>query len=308
VLIIDPYGEYKKCMHPNFMARPYSMGFKNFKVIENIVFKISDYKAIDWMSLGFSDTSAQILAQIGGMVELHQDNFDKFKEIIDDLPTKKGKDEICFHQKHGFSMVLHSQTDLQIKLKLEWYRDYFMEDDGKGNDLKGRLYSDKYAELLDKNNLIINLNMRKGADKARAVSYAGIILRQLKPFLPYLKPIVVVEEADLLCGNPDPNANIAGEFLPSMAIELSDYTIKLQRDDVCVWYIVQDHSLLYPVLAKSWHWKILGILDPRSRDAEYTQGLVNDFISRPGAWREFVSLNASNKSCRFIPMDCPCQI
>lgn len=308
ILVLDPYGEYAKCIHPNFRSRPYSMGFKNFRVIENLTFKIRDFRAIDWVSLGFSETAAQVLEQIAEREDLHNNNFDTFKEIIDNIPTKKNKDALAFQRRYGTNMILHSQTDAQLKLKLEWYRDYFMEDDGKGNDIKGRFYSNNYAELLDKNNLIINLSMRKGDDKARAVSFAGIILRQIKPYLPYLKPVVVVEEADLLCGNPTPEANVAGGFLPSCAIELSDYTIKLQRDDVVVWYIVQDHSLLYPVLAHNWHYKVLGILDPRSRDAEYTHGLQNDFISRPGAWREFVLLSASNKINRFVPLDCPCQI
>lgn len=309
ILIIDPYSEYWRCLFPDFEAEPFCGGFKNFKVYQNIVFKISDFWQIDWMSLGFSDTAAKVLSLISERVDLHRDDFELFKEIVMDLPTT-WRDEYRFVNKYGegFAHALHPATNLHLKGRIEWFEDLFWQEGADGKDIYGRIYIKNFAHQLYKHNIILDFKLQKDQDMTKAAVYTGIVLRQLESHLDKIHPLIIVDEADKFCGNPSLGDDV--RYIPSVGNKLLDFTVKLQRCEVGMIYITQDHQFLHPGLVSHWHWKILGVIDSGiDYDVVSKARLRNDqlerFDSSPTAHREFIFMNAARKWVKFMPLRAP---
>ena len=297
-LVFDPYSEYTVCLQPNMKSDDNIMGFKDFIIVKNFAFKIDEFWQQDWMSLGFSVDASRVLEVIGSKTELHDNDFDEFEKICLAVPSRD-KQWSNFNKLYPevLNSPIHAQTATQIKSKISWFRGFFKQEGDK------KLWIPHFGKLLMQTNLIVDLGLRKGSDIEKARAYVGIILRQIEPYLRYLRLFMVFDEADLFAPFPQQNA-----VYSSACNKLIDYTIKMQREDLVVLYITQDYSLMHPILVQNWHWKILGILDPMSRDYELVKWLKNDFESTPYAHREFVLLSSNNRHYTFVPDIPPCRI
>ena len=157
--------------------------------------------------------------------------------------------------------------------------------------------------------LHINLNLSSsGFDVYKGRAYCGKILEQLASFergnlfyyLVRMKPLIIVEEADILA----PNLG-GGVIEPSSLFWLRYYVIKLQKYHVELFFITQDPSLIDSVILSNFHNQFLGVIESRySQYAELTRSLKWDINTN---YREFRWVQKGrHRDIIFSPIDSPC--
>lgn len=163
--------------------------------IDEFGFKLQDFKnSYDWEQMGLTASGARICADAASKVSKHKNNYDRFMEIINAIPTK-GKDSEMW------------QTMSSVKAKLKSVKRNFVDEhavDITDTDADSIRYtgtpfyiSDWKHFIKEHRHLIVNFNSENAPAKAQL--FAGKILNDIKFALNSNEPIVIfMEEAHYL--------------------------------------------------------------------------------------------------------------
>jgi hypothetical protein len=263
VLIIDPHSEYKLSTQPNFNSK--NPGRLKAKEIKNFAIPITEYDTDSFLSLGFTEKAAiQLPTWIKKKEEKHNNS-----------PKKIA---LMFMKSSRQDPIFHADTDASIAriMKMLIQQKYFYEPGEERKPL------DDIGPELAKQNIILNLEMKSmGRDhNERMRATVGILLRNLneKGWIRKLNPIIVVDEADKLAPR---NETSQATYM------LRELTLKLQKDNVVMFYISQNFNLVDRALVENVKGLILGKFS-HDRYDQYTKKLK--FNPRQGK-REFLFID-----------------
>jgi hypothetical protein len=310
MLIIDYRGEHINSIYPNFSSNHNMTAVRDLKIVENMGFKMSDFNnTSDWASLGFSDRACPLLSELSVRTDIHENVPEKLYEMLIELPSNnKALQE--FNNKYtgvgeGFTLqaALNSASVNSIITIFRYAMNggIFITDEQIERGEK--VYIPDFGLFMLKNQRVcVNLKMNE-LDEGIARAYVGKLLERLSPYLQMIKPLIVMEEADILVPNIDVGFNT-----PSSLIQVMQYVIKLQKYHPELLLICQDLGRMNTTIVGNSHNKILGQLPDMGYSAmykEYTSHLRWDIDEN---YREFVMLRTGdNKSEIFVPFDCPCE-
>jgi len=293
-LYFDYNGELGMNKYPNMLSNDY-----NHHHYLPSLYEINDFRfplalhnlKKHWRSLKVlrDDPQSQapvVLSKVAGWVDVHANDFKKFRQIIEDYPTAdvvygdfKGHPEVkSFHAKYGkWVAPLHRLTKPTLFRALESVEEYFNEE-GQKYDIDYALKSYKYIS--------INLGLKDmEAKEINAQIVVGNVLRDLKPVLLNFKPIIVLEEADLLCPKPSKNEgyNLSQE-------QIIDYALKTaRRNKTMMLMIVQHRDTLHPKVLDNLTKEIKFVYKPQDYDRAVFEFKRSE--SRSGRW--FIPLDSS---------------
>lgn len=293
LIIFDPYKDYEKIriMNPD---SDYPVSVPNVKIIGQFTFPISSFHEIDYVTMGFPDFAARVVAILGRNYVKgkhgHNNEPEKFYQMLRDIPVDP-EGERAFEQEYGFwTDKIYSTTKKTMLKRFEMMRESIVYDpDG---DIP---YQDAgtIQEDAREYNLIFDMSSFAG-ETGKMQVYVGMILRMLKPILTYIKPLVVLEEFDKLCPPP------FEQFVPSSYVEIRDYAIKLQRHGIHILAISQNDGLINPDVMENWHQKIQGKVAYKNEISERLR-FYEDF-----GVREFAVIDANNNVFILNPPIAPC--
>jgi len=301
VLIFDYLGEWKTINECNWRS-PYPDRLEDLTVIENFGFKISDFPSDYWWSaLGFPPRASDILGHYATLVDVHQDDPNLFEELIMALPSRD-RDVTNFNEQYKeYNLELSARfaeaTIISIRNTWFFVKSIFID---PADDPETKRFhitdwgADNWGEFFCENpHLLVNLRLdRVEADRFRARIMVGRILEDIAPYLGRLKPLIVVEEADVLA--PSFNQNIE---CPSLD-EFIRYSKKHQKRGVSLIYIMQDQGQFNEDCYEGWHQKVMGIVPRGNEHYELTEHLRWNPDTN---FREFVFVEANGRYTRFIP-------
>ncbi|MEK6833011.1 MAG: DUF87 domain-containing protein [Nanoarchaeota archaeon] len=298
IIIFDPYSDYWKLGEYNNHRQAEIQKISYLKLFKNFAFRISQFSLNDWLSLGIAELGAKICNDIGKKIKLHYDDPDKFLEILSKLPINEESIENFNNEYASQGLYFNSRlpestiTALNSRLHFLKYIFKYPNDNKKEIDIKDLI------KFIDNYVIIFDLQLQKGEDVFKGRAYVGIILRMLKPYLEKYNPVICIDEADLFA----PNVKEFWEY-PSSLKELIEYGIKLQRAHIGLILITQHEKLLHPTLVRSFHNKIIGIVDKDSQFYDYTHNLFWDYDK---GIRQFVYIDENNRAFPFNARICPC--
>lgn len=242
-LYFDYNGELGMNKYPNMFSNDYNSHhyLPELYEINDFRFPIGLHNLKKhWRSLKVlrDDPNSQapvILSRVAGWIDLHGNDFKTFKQIIQDYPTAdviygdfKAHPEVkAFHTKYGkWVAPAHRLTKPTLYRALDSVEDYFGEI-GEEYDVGITLKNYKYVS--------INLGLKDLESKElNAKIVVGNVLRDLKPILLDLKPVIVIEEADLLCPAHSEGYDISQEMI-------IDYALKTARRNKCMMIFITQH-------------------------------------------------------------------
>ena len=301
VIIIAPYFDTADWYGLKYLNKyaEYKRSIPFLKCINNFSIKLSKFKDYDdWISLGFPDVAGKIMEKLVKFKNLHNDDPELFAQLLNELP--KTDKELPFfnnhYQKDGltFPARIAEATWQSINTKFDlvkwlfWYPDdtrYFIED-------FGRIF------LLHPHVLI---DLEEDYEyKTRA--YVGIILKDLKPLLKTLQPLLIIDEADKIA--PDIRDLM---YYPSSLNEVMEYKNKYQRLGVNMILLTQDSGLLFHDLKVNPDFRILGQIETQIHGV--SQELIDKIYYDPDRnIRNFVLINENKSYSMFRPIKCPCAL
>jgi hypothetical protein len=303
-LIFDVMGEWRGALYePNPHSKaPLYIKKEDIQTLNNVTIKLSDMKSpSDWFYLTFPLKASQLLDWINKEgYEYHEDSPDKFFHLIEYLPCSQKQIEewnTNFPKLHIFrAMDSHSVTSMQ---NFMMFKDLFYN---PLNPNENRTYvKDWNKTMREKLVTIVDLNLASPRYFAWAGLVLGVIMERLVPYLKYLKPIIVIEEADNLCGNIHENK---GEFKSGELAVM--YAKKLRKKGATCIYISQTFSSLNPELVKVATQIILGQIDKADRVDYYKLSSKLRF-NLDKNYREFYLIDRiNNMKMRFIPCETCC--
>lgn len=282
VLIFDYQGEHKGLNFPNFQAEKPDC-ILNLKYIENFGFMISDFdRQFYWETLGFPQGASRILAKYAPMIEKHNNDPAKFREMIEQLPTAYGNDSINVHSKQSILNRINERIFLN-----------------PNDPNEEKIHIPDWGQyLLMTPKLLINLNLGF-TDISLARFYVGVILYQIKPYVirRQISPIsIFLEEADIICPNDVMD-------IPLSLTLVSDYSLKLQKYGVTLFLITQVIDRLSPSVRNNVYCWFLGKLFEGDILHDKTEKLQLDVMK---GIRQFAMFyDGTNRLLRFVPFDAP---
>lgn len=300
VIIFDYRGEHTQSKYPNWNSTDDIMGIPNLNVIQDFKFVISDFaNASDWLAMGFPESASREMSLLAGNVEAHHNDPKRLHKLIADLPTTQ-------HHVDPFNMKypdvkldrrIHEETQKSMLARYSFMQGFFATPRELVN-CEVDYIPDWGVYLCEHPHTVINMNLTDlQVSEARAT--VGKILEQLSPFLSYLRPVIVIEEADKLAPNMDAN-----EFAPSSLQWILEYAIKLQKYGVEVICICQDMKLLHPTLVGNFHNLLLGQLPAGNPYENVTKKLRWDVDKN---YRQFIYIRKGKYQKQvFAPEFCPC--
>lgn len=295
VIILDYLGEHSQSAFPNFLSQDNNVQcLPDMVEIKDFHFKISQFdKMGDWISLTFTDRGARLMTQLANKVEAHRDDPQRFYEMLEDVPGQGDYGGVAaFEKKWGFHLPITNTATLDACKSLYaslLQTGFFGQPDDPIYD---------FGDIRKKHRHInINFNLgRTEVGKARAI--AGKVLEQLRRTMSIntVAPLIVCEEADVLF--PAVNDN---DFIPSSTLHAVDLTIKEQKLNVELAYIVQDPNRLHPAIFGNRHSFIYGQLPDKNDNTTRSRQLVWD-IDRN--YREFILETTGVPGYQpFVPFD-----
>ena len=307
ILVFDYLGEWKGIGEYNWRS-PYPDKCEDLTVLENFGFKISDFTSSYWWSaLGFAPSASDIISYFANLIQLHYDDPRLFEGLLSKLPTSEdevGRFNTEFSE-FGIPPLPARFAEPSItSIKNTWstIKDIFIDpnnDDGQFHITDWEV-NDWGQFFYEHPHLIINLQLnRTDYDKFKARILVGRILQDIAPYLSRIKPLIILEEGDVLA--PSWRANISGPSLD----ELIEYSKKYQKMGVSMIYICQDQRQVNEDCYEGHHQKIMGLVPRGNEHFELTEKLRWYYDSN---YREFVMVDASGRYVRFVPIKSCCKV
>jgi len=315
ILIIDYYGEHKNIRYPNFFSGDkYIRGVPDLFIVENLSYYIGDFNDEgDWMSLGFTEPSAGILAKIANNIESHGNNIEAFRNILSKLPIK-GEELDDFREAYPDIRMddkINSATKVSIITRFNFgvKKGLFCESSDVKEGKKLRI-DDFFKLMMKHKHVLINLKLESG-DGSVGRAYVGKILQSLASDKPQkleaLKLAIFFEEADVVF----PSTVSDGiEKKLSSNYWINKYVLKYQKWNPELFFVVQDLANLNPDIVNNAHKLILGIIPINNFSKKYKE-IIDTLEWKPMVnYREFCFVEAGRvddyKRNIFIPHKSPC--
>lgn len=272
IIIFDKDYEWVNCITKANWRADEPQSIKKYHVITNYSIKISDVAPVDWFYLvpGLGVEVANWIARVAYQGKVyHEDIPEQFYYMIKNLPTKKEELD-NWNLAFGRCLKLDELVNSQVKVSIV----------SKIRDLKEKFYGSKTCErnktkyILDWEDeirktqcCIIDMNI----EGYRPDSFEGYMVGYILEILTYrnakalvdMQPVIVVEEADYLCGNPN-----TGPIYKSTMMLLS-YVAKYRKKDVKVFFVSQSYGQLHPDLRKFFTAEVFGQLEPSDDRTRY---------------------------------------
>ncbi len=306
LIIFDYQGEHSNSQFPNFRSRDKSAMIPDLFTLDNFGFYMSDFDEIgDWISMGFSEKAAPELLRLLGYDEIHKNNPYKFLDLLHDLPSRD--DMIAWFNQEYEQYGLQYKTRINDSIKNNIVRSManiissglviapIHSKEWKEYSPNKRHVRD-WGELAQKYpHLNINLDIVSGGSMYLARASVGKILEKLLPHMKYLRPLVVLEEGDLM-------APAGGDENLTSLYQIRSYVIKHQRTGVEIMIISQDPNLIDTFVLIG---GIVWIMGPHTsnmvtasllddKDTSYAQIVQMLHSDRALNQREFVIMEAGN--------------
>lgn len=242
-----------------------------YNYITNYSIKISDVREKDWFFL-FDDLADGVdvwLTRLGTQgKEYHKDNPDKFYDMCVELPVLADQLE-TWNKKYPNLLLkekvfVSTKTSLVTKIRDIRHRFYNPDKD----DLQ--YIDDWYNEIKMSPVTIIDLQV-PDYKPDRFVTYViGHILEKLGERLVYLKPIIVVEESDYLCGSPATALEKRSNPHKSTGIFLT-YVTKYRKKGVFMFFITQTFKRLHYELRRNQTAELFGQLEESDDPTKFNE-------------------------------------
>lgn len=314
MVVFSLRGEWEKhCTEfsSNIHAEKYKMD--DVKIISRYSVKLTDFtEKRDFISLGFSVNSSAIMELlISKGYRYHQNDVDKFKEMLRFFPTKQ------------YEYIKNGKEKIKVDLVQEYKNAYGVEIDTKTYDMtsvnlisqfrdiedwiwrEGGLPYVDFAEEFKKNrHLIINI----GEDKQKAMCLCGLVMRKLRNVDIRMKPVFVFEELSILC--PDKYDSIPDKDIPSSIYEIRDILKTGRKEFIGFIGIVQHHTQIdKECLNHIFSFIFVGRYDMFSGEiGELAKSLKWIPLARGGKGiREALLYNKDGTWVKFLPNECCCR-
>jgi len=296
IIIIDVRGEWRKSITKRNQYSEYPESLFNLKVIRKPRLRISDLKIVEeWIHLGFSDKSVEIITKLANKVDLHEDDIEKFGEILEEFPSTKER----------LSGWNEKYPDLELKSPI--FPATSQAINNNWFNIKRNFYNPKnpqdttwvsnWRKQAMNSNLLIDLEFTTNEVFAGAI--VGHVLKELVPILINLQPVIIVEEADYLFGNPE--YHVPYMYSTKMGIA---YVLKYAKYSSFMMFITQKTDLLHPAISEVLSTFILGRLskqDPKYDEVRGTRPVLSK------GYRPMCYIDEDDSiKIRFQPMMPPC--
>lgn len=298
-VIFDVNGEWINDVVKFNWNSPNPVRFCNYNILDNFCFRIQDFdRYSDWISLGFPPVGSRIMSRLARHPDIHKDSPIKFTELLAQLPTHEGEEDIFNDKFTGgkFTLIegrVMDVTKASIRSRFSFIKDYFWNGDDDPRSII------EWEQVFKSNeNLIINVDCGGEHNKSKARAYIGKILERFYPYLQQKKPVLIFEEADWIA---PAEVGEEAERWPSSLIRLIEYSIKYQKYGVNLMLISQSESLIHENITKHAHSMILGHVPKSDSNSGLTKKLVWNPDKQPYGYREFVQLHPSRHYDVFIP-------
>ena len=252
LIIFDYQGEHSESKWGNWLSKDKIAFIPDLYTISNFGFYLSDFDQMsDWMSMGFSVKNAPIIMRLLKYDNIHHNNPLELIALLSDLPVTD--DEVLpfnsEYERYGLKLAtrIHSSTKQSIvnMMSIVWDSGLIIPPVGsKDHDayFPDKIHIDDWGQFTQiHKHLNINLNLLTDNSLYLGRASVGKILSQILPALRGMsgvRPLVVVEEADLLCPNESDMTTITS------LMQLRNYVLKQQRTGVEMMFISQDPNML----------------------------------------------------------------
>lgn len=317
VVIFDYKGEHSDMKWGNWKSKDDVCFIPDLHTITNFAFYMSDFtQASDWSSMGISLNGVALLMRLLDKEEMHQNDPLEMIKILNSLPTSENDIEefvITYPDYEDIGVQNYSvRLSLVSKFKSIWHTRLIIPPVGTDNHQKYAshlMHVEDWAELIrDNPHININLAMFSSSGVAIARASAGKILEALSPHLRELKPLIVIEEAGLICPSENPDADITSRTM------LKEYVVRELRTGVKLMFIMQQADQIdQEVLEAGMTW-IFGIhkANATTRTAldTYDLNYERDIVAKlrrddEKGWRDFaiIDIGKGGKYQVFTPKD-----
>jgi hypothetical protein len=304
VIILDYIGEHSGTKWPNFRSRHKTACIPDLHTIKDFAFLITDFDQIDdWVSMGFTERSAPILFELLKFGNIHNNDPAIFFDLLTKLPTKEIQIP-AFNAEFGeYGLSVQTPFNTAIKTSLVsyfsnvWNSGLIMSQE-EADSGYGKTYIENWGDYaLSHPHLNINLNLVTSGNVKLARASIGKILDQLVSYLPMIRPLIVVEEADFIAPNIDDSSKITSLY------QLRNYVLKHQRTGVELMFITQDPNNLDQSIITSGTTFIMGNHAPCSSTSaildephlNYSKDVIHKLrFDRYKNIREFAIMQAGN--------------
>mgnify|MGYP001602383493 CR=1 FL=1 len=290
ILTFDYSGEHSLSKYPNCFSK--SNNCDNYLPLQvhisDLGFEISDYtNMLDWMSMGMTDKSAQIVSYIASRKESHDNDWETFKQILLELPAGT-YNPYSFNKTYKLNIrsPIHQESYKNIQ-KVIGNIDWLFKEDKTIYNIPKLLTIYKHVN--------INLRLNKGSilhQRIKARLLVGKVLEKLVPHLNRLEPVIVFEEADILV----PALKSDEEYFSSWDW-IKQYVLKFGMRAGCMLiFIVQDVKNCDPVVSDMYNYKFEYVFTPPFADRGVFSFCTKDRNKNPASIGYlFVPLDASSQ-------------
>jgi hypothetical protein len=293
IVILDPYRDYVEMGEPNFRGKDGAAFIHDLHVEQDFAFTISQFKAKDFSTFGFTEKGLTLMADIAPRVALHKNDPEFVSDFIADLPDRQPL-IAPFNRKYGMK-IRKPINESKINAMAETYRlmrGYFYDE--AESPEKGIHCLDNVCDICLKHDVTVFYFDVATHGQTKFQIYSAIILRLLKQVLAKLKALFVFEEGDILF----PNSLTP----PTSFYEVDEYCRKLGRTDTHMIIVSQNDADFHPSIARNYHGMVLGKLNPGSRYYE----LVEDLYWDPERGiRQMLFMDSNNRTYVFEPLAPP---
>lgn len=242
VIIFDYKGEHSDSKWGNWKSEDDICFIPDLFTVEGFAFYMTDFnEASDWTSMGISVNGVSLLMRLLDKENMHQNDPITMSEILDNLPTNDRDVEafvVKYDEYDDIGSVNHSvRQSLTSKFATIWRSRLIIPPVGSDNHQEHAphlIHIEDWAELIrEYPHININLAMFSSSGVEIARASAGKILLALAPHLGELRPLIVIEEAALICPKDNPEAEITSRRM------LKEYVVREQRYGVKLMFIMQ---------------------------------------------------------------------
>ena len=252
VIVFDYQGEHSESQWGNWLSKDKVAFIPDFHTVSNFGFYLSDFDQMsDWMSMGFSAKNAPQIMKFLKYENIHHNNPLEFLALLSDLPTSD--EEVpefnSRYEKYGLKLPVRMHTTTKQSMvnmmDIIWNSGLIIPPEGSEDHAAyypDKFHVDDWGKFTQTHkHLNINLNLLTDNNLYLGRASVGKILGQILPTLRTMRgvrPLIVVEEADLLCPNVSDMDTITS------LMQLRSYVLKHQRTGVEMMFISQDPNLL----------------------------------------------------------------
>ena len=303
VIIFDYRGEHSDSRYGNFRSKDDVCFIPDLFTVTDFAFYMNDFdQASDWASMGISPNGIALLMRLLDKEEMHQNDPVNMVQIIEDLPTSDN-DVPYFVEKYPDYEDIGSQNhsvrqSLSSKFKNIWRSRIIIPPMGTPNHdeyAEHLIHIEDWAELVrDHPHISINLAMFSSGGVEIARASAGRILEALSPHLGELRPLLIIEEAGLICPSKNPEIEMTSRT------KLKDYVVREQRYGVKLMFVMQQADQIDQEVLEAGNIFVMGIHKANATtkavldtyDLNYERDIISK-LRRDDAkgWRDFAMID-----------------